>query len=56
MLQAADFKTHILEFSGFVWHESDVSMIFLSKITCSLYYLTKIIVLTLTTLFLVGKA
>ena len=25
MFQTVDFKGHILQFSGFVWHESDVS-------------------------------
>jgi hypothetical protein len=27
MFQTVDFKGHILQFSGFVWHESDVSCV-----------------------------
>jgi len=42
LLQAVDFKSHILEFSGFLWHESDVSIIvFFPKISkigsCTIY-------------------
>lgn len=29
--QAVNFKSHILQFSGFVWHESDVSILIIPE-------------------------
>lgn len=36
MYQTVDFKGHILQFSGFVWHESDVSFFNTSKFLMNL--------------------